>query len=1575
MNSFLNIQVRVTVARARAALQALRKDIQAINFASATAGAVGFATAWSRMGLDRIGSRVQWLGRQIEYNFTLPLLLAGGAATKMALDNEKAFTRIIKVYGDGAHNAEFYKEEVEALGRAFEALSNRFGIAQKDALNIAADWAAAGASGLALAKSVKLTMETMILGELEAANATKSLIAIQAQYGLSIDELTEAIHILNMVENQTGISMAGLIDGFARAAGVARSSGVSIRELAADLAALTPATGSAANAGNALKTIFSRLLSPTNEAAEALRLMGININDLGWQTAGAQQKLLIMAKAFQGLSDAQKGLVSSIIASRYQINRFEVLMRELISTNSYYHRAIEATADMTRVYNQAQHELNTVLSSSPNRLRILWTMLQNASANIIQPLIPALLWLAEALQRAVTAFSNLNPSIQKLVLFGLGLLIIVGPLVRYIGALQVLVYELAAVFMFLLTPLKLVWSAFNLLILLPIKQFFVFLPVVIRGAIVSSLAVLATLPKAFSVAMVAIQSALIVGTKIARDIWRMWLVSMSSLTIFFGNFLAGIWRVIMFTVTTITSSAMITLRILYIKGLVAIQTVLLAFAAWSGRMWRLITMAPLLFIRQMWAGIVALFTRALPTLRIIGTAIFTAITSPWGAAAVFIIGLIVLFWDEIKQIWNNLVNWFRSNGQQIAGAFRPLGDAAVAVHNVVVKAFNALPEGIKNALLAVVRIIRAAVEKVYELFSYLNPWARHSPSLVESVTTGVEEIKRQYESLTGVGSAFAQAAKDLEIFKKASLEINRSVERNRYKEIRAELVRLAADAVPAFDRLIARLFVLKDQLAEVERALEAQREVVDKLREELDEANDALDKQKDILQSMKEEADKYEEAINRINGDLEVLTGTREALRQAGAGSDILAEYDKQIEMLQEQKKGINDQLDAARQAYQNQQRLVDQLTAARDKLQESYDEEYKKLQIIDKAYDKIRDKIQDITFAINDFAMAVDQLNQKGSSLGSAFDAAAGGDFPDVGGSGMLGREGGLADQAALIDQFTKDLAEQTKNMFGAFDFLEPIKRAWEKVKNWLRENVGPLWGIVTDAFKAAFDNIPNPFKSEKFQGFIQTAKDIWNSIVGFFKQVWDLIGPPIKDIGKLLKEEFGDAIEKIWPEIEKFKDLIEPMGQMFRNLWEAIKPVAAIIGGILLLALNILIHVLKNALKPVLEFIVEVIAGVIRIFRGLIEFIVGVFTGNWELAWQGIKDIFGGVWDIIWSTLQNAGELIWGVVKGIVDGIVSFFQWLWDVLVGHSIIPDLVDEILGWFTKLKDKAKEIWDAFMAALQWIWDNVLSPIFNKIKEGIDKVREAFRTAIDKIKEYWDRFKSHLSSAYDRAKEIIQKIKDKFGDIVTGIKDAVGKVKQWIDDFVSKISGLRSRISGAFSGLFDGLKNAFKSAINWIIGKWNNLSFSLGPVTVSTPNLPFLAEGGITNGIAIVGEGRRAYPEYVIPTDPQYRRRALMLFESLGRELGIDNVLGSRLFQLLTSQLSRGTRNDSISFYATGGILGRASIRGSAVSGAMLIAPVTNHSEYHFHGDLVFPNVRDGSDVEEFINNLRALSGR
>ena len=81
------------------------------------------------------------------------------------------------------------------------------------------------------------------------------------------------------------------------------------------------------------------------------------------------------------------------------------------------------------------------------------------------------------------------------------------------------------------------------------------------------------------------------------------------------------------------------------------------------------------------------------------------------------------------------------------------------------------------------------------------------------------------------------------------------------------------------------------------------------------------------------------------------------------------------------------------------------------------------------------------------------------------------------------------------------------------------------------------------------------------------------------------------------------------------------------------------------------------------------ELIASIKLIFSGLIDFITGVFTGDWELAWEGIKDIFKGIINTMLS-----------IVGGFVNAAIKGINWLIEKINSISLtIPEWVPGIGG--------------------------------------------------------------------------------------------------------------------------------------------------------------------------------------------------------------------------------------------------------------------------------------------------------
>ena len=123
----------------------------------------------------------------------------------------------------------------------------------------------------------------------------------------------------------------------------------------------------------------------------------------------------------------------------------------------------------------------------------------------------------------------------------------------------------------------------------------------------------------------------------------------------------------------------------------------------------------------------------------------------------------------------------------------------------------------------------------------------------------------------------------------------------------------------------------------------------------------------------------------------------------------------------------------------------------------------------------------------------------------------------------------------------------------------------------------------------------------------------------------------------------------------------------------------------------------------------------------------------------------------------------------------------------------------------------------------------------------------------------------------------------FGFLAGAVRAYVGLITTEFEAVVGFITGLPRRIADAARGMFDGVKDAFRSALNWIIDRWNDLHFTIsipsqhvpgtnlniggGEIGFGVPHIPRLAAGGIVKAtpggtLALIGEGGR--DEAVIP---------------------------------------------------------------------------------------------------------------
>lgn len=60
--------------------------------------------------------------------------------------------------------------------------------------------------------------------------------------------------------------------------------------------------------------------------------------------------------------------------------------------------------------------------------------------------------------------------------------------------------------------------------------------------------------------------------------------------------------------------------------------------------------------------------------------------------------------------------------------------------------------------------------------------------------------------------------------------------------------------------------------------------------------------------------------------------------------------------------------------------------------------------------------------------------------------------------------------------------------------------------------------------------------------------------------------------------------------------------------------------------------------------------------VFNGVIDFVRGVFTGNWERAWKGVVEILSGIFGGIANVVRTPLNAVAGILNGLIDAINGF-------------------------------------------------------------------------------------------------------------------------------------------------------------------------------------------------------------------------------------------------------------------------------------------------------------------------------
>lgn len=232
--------------------------------------------------------------------------------------------------------------------------------------------------------------------------------------------------------------------------------------------------------------------------------------------------------------------------------------------------------------------------------------------------------------------------------------------------------------------------------------------------------------------------------------------------------------------------------------------------------------------------------------------------------------------------------------------------------------------------------------------------------------------------------------------------------------------------------------------------------------------------------------------------------------------------------------------------------------------------------------------------------------------------------------------------------------------------NFLKKISDVKDKITGiFSQENLASVRTAIVGMFGenagTGFDNIVS----------------IGQSVIGVFQQIVNFGTQTVKP---MFEQVFGWVSTTLLPGLLNAFNAIAPqIGPLVTNIGTAVMNVATLIGNAIQTILPVienivmvLVNVVATVAPPIIAAVSQIFANISNVvtslqgvFDGLIQFITGVFTGNWSQAWEGVKQIFGNAFDALVELCKIPINAVIGVINGAIRGINS-------IVGGGVTIPD---------------------------------------------------------------------------------------------------------------------------------------------------------------------------------------------------------------------------------------------------------------------------------------------------------------
>lgn len=402
----------------------------------------------------------------------------------------------------------------------------------------------------------------------------------------------------------------------------------------------------------------------------------------------------------------------------------------------------------------------------------------------------------------------------------------------------------------------------------------------------------------------------------------------------------------------------------------------------------------------------------------------------------------------------------------------------------------------------------------------------------------------------------------------------------------------------------------------------------------------------------------------------------------------------------------------------------------------------------------------------------------------------------------------------------------------------LPDLRDAWERLMQMLQ----PLADFVKGALTSAWQDILIPalewIAETVLPNVMDTMRNLWENVM---RPLGGFIGSTLTPVIQF----FADTLTMLWNMV--LVPLADFVLTAFKAAWDGIYTVlnVAVIPILNLLTTafqflwdNVLKQVvdwLTATMLPIFQTVFQTVGSVMDslmvAFQGVVDFIVGIFTLDLTMAFEGIKAIFTGTWEAIKAifggaldAIQQALSAAWEAISTVAgmawEGISSFFSNIWNAIY---------TTVSTWLGSVWQSVSDVFNSCWEVVQNVWQTIQNVIQVAVMFIIELFTASFELITAPFRFIWENCKDTVMSIWESIRIMISSKIEAVRGTIESVMNVIRAVLETVWGVISTTVGT---VWNAIRNTVATVMNAIRAVLETV---WNAISGTVTTVVNAIKN--------------------------------------------------------------------------------------------------------------------------------------------